>query len=306
MFDVIVIGGSYAGMAAAMQLARARRRVLVVDAGQRRNRFAVTAHGFLGRDGVAPGAIADEARAQVLAYPTVSWIEGSAVAAGGAMDAFTVTLADGTRHRARRLVLATGVVDILPDVPGLAAQWGKGAMACPYCHGYEMDGGEIGVLATGPLSFHHAAMLPEWGRTTFFTNDAVTPDEAQAQDLARRGVTVEPAPVRRIGGEPGRPVVHLADGRDVAIAGLFVMTRIRQASDIASRLGCDLDETPIGPLVKADAMTRETSVPGVFACGDLARAAASISFAVADGAAAGSAGAHRSLIFGVPASDKAA
>ena len=295
MFDVIVIGGSYAGMSAAMQVARGRRKVLVIDAGKRRNRFAKASHGFIGRDGHAPGDIAAEGRAQLSAYPEVTWVDGLAVSASGSIDEFQVEMGNGRRFAGRRIVLATGVEDILPDLPGLEAQWGTGAATCPYCHGYELDRGRIGVLATGPHSMHHAMMLPEWGRTTFFTNGVLKLGPEQAEELARRGTAVEPTAIRAITGEPGSPVVQLDDGRSMPLDGLFVATCWRLSSPLAEMLDCALDEGPLGPIVRTDAL-KQTSVEGVFACGDAARFQASVALSVGDGALAG-ASAHRSIIF---------
>ncbi|WP_404402829.1 NAD(P)/FAD-dependent oxidoreductase [Pelagibacterium halotolerans] len=290
-FDCIVVGGSYAGLAAGLQLARARRKVLVIDGGQRRNRFASESHGFLGQDGRAPGAIVSDGRAQLLAYPNVSWIDGQAVSAERAGDGFGVTTDDGAVHRARRLVLATGVVDRLPEVPGLAQRWGKSVFHCPYCHGYELGGGEIGVLAISALSMHHALMLPDWGRTTFFLNTAFEPDAEQLTQLKQRGVAIERSPIVEIRGE--KADVVLSDGRVVALEGLLTATRVEMASPLAEQLGCAFEDTPMGAVVATD-MTKETSVPGVFACGDMARAAGSIALAVGDGTMAGAA-THRSM-----------
>lgn len=298
MFDVIIVGGSYAGLSAAIQVARARRTVLVIDAGKRRNRFASTSHGFLGRDGHAPGAIAAEARGQLLAYPTVSFIAGEARAAAGAIDAFKVDLADGQVVEGRRIVLAMGVEDVLPDIPGLASQWGIGAMTCPYCHGYELNRGRIGVLASGPMSLHQAAMLPEWGQTTLFANGFFDPAEPQLTDIVQRGVSIEFSPVTAIEGEPGAPVVLLEDGRRQAMDGLFVATRTRIATPLPRMLGCATEDGPQGPFVATDAM-KATSAPGVFACGDVASPMASVAISVGHGAMAG-ASVHRSLIFPQP------
>jgi thioredoxin reductase len=292
MHDVIVIGGSYAGLAAALQLARARRQVLVVDAGERRNRRATHAHGFLGQDGVDPAAIAAKGRAEVLAYPTASLLEARAESADRTDDGFAVTLAGGERREARRLVLALGVVDELPDLPGVADRWGTSIFHCPYCHGYELDAGRIGVLATSPLSIHHAMMLPDWGEVTYFTRGfEPAPEERAALDA--RGVTVEAGEVERI---EERATVRLAGGRALSFAGLFLVSRTRVAGTLASDLGVALEEGPAGDFIRTD-MMKETSVPNVFACGDAAMAMGSVSFAVADGARAGIS-AHRSLIFG--------
>jgi thioredoxin reductase len=297
-FDVIVVGGSYAGLSAATQLARARRRILVIDAGQRRNRYAHHSHGFLGQDGREAGAIVADGRAQLLKYPTVRWLEGSAVKAEAAQhgEGFRVTLADGRVFDARRLVLASGVVDELPPVPGLAERWGSSAFHCPYCHGYELEQGRIGVLATGPLSMHHAMMLPDWGTVTLLLNGAFEPDAEQQASLASRGVTLERTKVSAIS---GHATVELEDGRKLALDGLFVMSRTHSGSPLAEQLGCATDEGPMGAYVRTD-MVKATTVAGVYACGDAARATGNVAMAVADGTMAG-VGAHQSLIFGAVA-----
>ena len=295
-FDVFVIGGSYAGLSAAMQLARARRRVLVIDAGQRRNRYATHSHGFLGQDGREAAAIANDGREQVMKYPTVRWIEGSAQRAEKAEQCFRVTLQDGGTYNAQRLVLATGVVDELPPVPGLAERWGGTVFHCPYCHGYELMEGRIGVLATGPLSMHHALMLPDWGQVTLMLNGAFEPDAEQLASLEKRGVAIERTPVKAI---TGRATVELQDGRSLQMAGLFVVSRMHSGSPMAEQLGCELEQGPMGMYVRTDAM-KATSVAGVYACGDAARMAGNVALAAADGTLAG-VSAHQSLIFGATA-----
>jgi thioredoxin reductase len=296
-YDVVIIGGSYAGLSCAMQLGRARRRVLVIDAGQRRNRYASHSHGFLTQDGRAPGEIAADGKRQVLAYSTVSWREGRARQASQTAGGYEVQLDDGSKVEALRLVLAGGVVDELPPVEGLRERWGASVFHCPYCHGYELDQGRIGVIATGPLSMHQALMLPDWGTVTFFLNGAFEPDAAQLAELARRGSTLERRLISRI---DGVAEVVLADGSTHAMAGLFVASRTLQASPLAEQLGCAIDEGLTGPVVRTDEM-KSTSVAGVFCCGDAGRAAGNVAFAVADGAMAGVA-AHRSLMFGLACS----
>ncbi len=291
-FDAIVVGGSYAGVSAALQLARARRRVLVVDAGQRRNRFAAHAHGFLAQDGRAPGAIAADARAQLLAYPTVQWCDATATRAAADEAGFVVHTDAGGAERAAKLVLAIGVRDELPRVEGLQERWGRSVFHCPYCHGYELDEGRIGVLAVGPMSLHQAMMLPHWGRVTLFANEALDLDAEQSAELSARGVTVESGRVARV---TGHATVELQDGRSVELDGLFVASRTHPSSDIAAQLGCEFDESPLGVYVRTDGL-KATTVPGVFACGDAARAAGNVAFAVGDGAQAG-ASVHRSLLF---------
>lgn len=295
MYDVIVAGGSYAGMAAALQLVRARRKVLVIDAGRRRNRFARVSHGLLGQDGRSPDAIHAEARAQLSAYPDLSWREGriAEAARDADADAFIVRTQGGAVFRGRRLILATGVSDRLPDVPGLAERWGDTVAACPYCHGYEFGLGRLGVLAAGELSLHHALLITEWASSTvLFTNGMLAPTAQQLEQLAARNVTVEDAPVAEVFGD--KASVRLGDGRTVALDGLFVAPRIDQ-DPLVARLGCATADGPLGPVIQTDD-GKMTTVPGVFACGDAARMMASLSLAIADGALAGI-GAHRSLVF---------
>jgi thioredoxin reductase len=191
------------------------------------------------------------------------------------------------------LILATGVVDELPEISGLSERWGQRVFHCPYCHGYELDGGQVGVLAASPMAIHQALMLPDWGPTTLFLNEVFEPDAGQLAMLARRGVVVEPEPVLSVGGEQAD--VTLASGRVIKLAGLFTQPRTRMGSPLAAQLGCEFEAGPTGDFIKVDAM-RETNVPGVFACGDAAIAAGNVAIAVGDGARTGGA-AHQSLIF---------
>ncbi|NHV26312.1 NAD(P)/FAD-dependent oxidoreductase [Burkholderia sp. D-99] len=299
--EVIVIGGSFAGLSAAMQLARARRRVLVIDAGRPRNRFAAHAHGFFGQDGKPPAQIVEEAAAQLAAYPTVQRLEGDVRTAERDADGrFHVTLADGSRASADRLILATGIRDELPALPGLAERWGVSVLHCPYCHGYEVSGQRLGVLATHPLSVHHAILIPDWGPTTWFTQGVVEANQEEAALLDARGVRIERSPVVEILGDAPRiEALRLADGQVVSIDALFVGARTAMASDLAQQLGCAFEDGPLGAVVRVDA-GKETSVAGVFVAGDASTPMTNATFASASGVMAGVA-AHRSLIFGLHA-----
>lgn len=290
--DVIVIGGSYAGMAATLQLVRARRSVLVIDAGERRNRFASHSHGFLGQDGVPPGQIAANARRQLETYPTLTWLDGRAEAVSGHVDGFTVTIAEGELHRGRRILLAVGVADQLPPIAGLAERWGKAVFHCPYCHGYEIGQGRIGIIGTGPMSIHQAELLTDWGEVTLLANGAVELDRDARSTLQRRGVTIEETRIDQL---EGHADVAMTDGRRLRFAGLFTASRTAPSGSLVEAMGCALEETPIGTQVRTDAENK-TSVPGVFACGDVARVPHSVSLAVGNGAIAG-AQVHRSLLW---------
>lgn len=294
--DVTIIGGSFAGLSAATYLARGRRSVAIIDAGKPRNRFASASHGFLTHDGGDPRAMLARSREQVGAYPTVRFVEGSAVAASRSADGFGVRLASGDVIESRLLVLAFGISDELPDVPGLAERWGSSVIHCPYCHGYEFGGQRLGVLSGGERSVHQALLVSEWGPTTLYLNGGPAPDTRALEELGARGIAIEPAPVLALRGK-GRSLeqLELGDGRAVDIDALYVAPRTRMNSDIATQLGCGTEDLPSGPILVADA-TRQTSVPGVFAAGDVTRGAHAIAWAVADGVMAGVA-AHRALVF---------
>lgn len=295
-FDAIVIGGSYAGLSAAIHIARARRSVCVIDAGSPRNRFADHSHGFFGQDGNAPGAMIASARAQLQRYPTVTFIAGEARVASPVAGGFEVTLANGEALSAMKLVLAFGISDVLPDVPGLVERWGKSVLHCPYCHGYEFADGRMGVLQTGAMSAHQAMLIADWGRTTLYLNGAEAPDEETRAKLSRRGVTIEPARIVQLRGKDlALSSLLLDDGREAPIDALYLAPRSLLRSAIADQLGCALDDGPFGPVIRTDA-AKLTSVPGVYAAGDIARAPHNASWAAADGVTA-SVSLHQSLVF---------
>jgi thioredoxin reductase len=192
--------------------------------------------------------------------------------------------------------LAFGVSDILPDLPGLAERWGRSVIHCPYCHGYEFSGGRLGVLNLSPMSAHQATLIPEWGPTTFFLNGGtIEPDVAAKLD--ERGVTIEPEPVDCLVGEgTSLSAIRLRNGVEQPIDALFVGPRNRFNSDIAERLGCAVEDGPLGSMVTVDEM-KATNVAGVYAAGDITRMGHTVTFACADGVMAALA-IHRSLVFG--------
>lgn len=294
--DAIVVGGSFAGLSAATYIARGRRSVCIVDTGSPRNRFAAHSHGFLGQDGNAPGSILATARAQVAAYPTTSFIEAAAVSAAKEPEGFTVRLATGEVLESTKLVLAFGISDELPAIPGLAERWGKSVIHCPYCHGYEFSGQRLGVLHVSPRSIHQALLISEWGPTTFYLDGAAEPDAATLAQLEKRGVAIEPAPVRALHGEGDQlAAVELAGGRMSDLDALYLGPPTRLNSDIAQQLGCELEEGFFGPFLRTDG-DKMTTVPGVYAAGDITRAAHNVTWAAADGVTAGTS-LHRSLVF---------
>ncbi|MGH8782524.1 NAD(P)/FAD-dependent oxidoreductase [Paraburkholderia sp.] len=296
--DVVIVGGSFAGLAAALQLGRARRKVLLVDAGQPRNRFAAHSHGLLGHDGKPPREILREAAAQIAAYSTVEIVDGYAERAQKEADGrFTVALSNDLRISASRLILATGVTDQLPPLPGLEARWGATVFACPYCHGYEFRDRQLGVLANHAISAHHGILVPDWGPTTYFTQGVFEPDEAQTAQMTARGARIERVPVvELLGAAPALEAVKLADGRVVPIDALLTAPRFHQSSPLAEQLGCEFEAGPLGALVKVDNF-KHTTIEGVYVPGDASSPMASVTFASAAGAMAGFA-VHQSLVMG--------
>jgi thioredoxin reductase len=294
--DAIVIGGSFAGLSAAMYVARARRSVCVIDAGSPRNRFATHSHGFFTRDGSHPGDMLALARAQVAQYPSTTSVQGEAIAARREQNGFSVTLATGAVLESARLVLAFGISDELPEIPGLPERWGVSVLHCPYCHGFEFSERRLGVLSVSPASIHQAMLIAEWGPTTYFLDGAPAPDEATLNEMQKRRIALEPVAVAAVHGEGASlSAIELVDGRTVALDALYLGPRTRLNSDIAHQLGCDMEDGPSGPIIRTDAQ-KLTTTPGVYAAGDITRAMHNVTFASADGVTAGIA-LHRSLVF---------
>jgi thioredoxin reductase len=294
--DAIVIGGSFAGLSAAMYIARARRSVCVIDTGAPRNRFATQSHGFLAQDGSEPGAMLATARSQVAEYPTATFIDGEAVSAATTPHGFSVALATGEVRESARLVLAFGISDELPAIPGLVERWGKSVLHCPYCHGFEFSGQRLGVLNVSPMSIHQAMLIAEWGPTTLYLNGGVEPDAASLDQLRKRGVAIEPAPVTALHGEGAQlSSIELVDGRASRVDALYLGPRTRLNSQVAHQLGCEMDEGSFGSIIRTDPQ-KLTTVAGVYAAGDITRSAHNVTWASADGVTAGVA-LHRSLVF---------
>ncbi|WP_460797018.1 NAD(P)/FAD-dependent oxidoreductase [Microbacterium sp. GXF0217] len=270
MFDAIVIGAGPAGLQAALTLGRMHRSVLVLDSGEYRNGPVAHMHNVVANDGTPPAEFRATARAQLAAYDDVEIRDAEATRVAGEADDFTVELAGGTSERARRVLLATGVADVLPAVPGLDGLWGRGAYNCPFCDGHEFSGARIGILGATERSAHLIGML---GRIAgeiivFPLDDAAHPDVVEL--LAQTGATVHPAPVESVEGTDGDVTVRTTEG-DVPVAGLFVAVGdIRQRAPFAEQLG--LRMLPSGAIEVDD--FGSTSLPGVSAAGDLAHRAA--------------------------------
>ena len=315
-FDALVIGGSFAGLSGATQIARARRSVCVVDGGAPRNRFAAASHGFFGQDGARPQDMIALARRQLMAYPSVTFKaaqatqaralgkaelsapgNGASAMSAGTEGGFAVVLDSGETLFARKLLLATGLRDELPAIDGLPERWGATVLHCPYCHGYEVGGAPMGTLYAAPTSVHHASLVSDWGPMTLFLNGHDAPEPEALAQLAARGIAIEPARVLALEGDaPALSGVRLEGGRTVHIEALFVPPRTHMASPLAEQLGCAFDEGMSGPMIRVDA-TQQTTVPGVFAAGDAAMPGHNATLAAANGVMAGVC-LHKALVFG--------
>jgi thioredoxin reductase len=280
LYDVVIVGGGAAGLSAALVLGRARRRVVVVDAGEPRNAPASHMQGFLSRDGMPPADLLALGRAEVAGYGVE--LLGDRVAR--VEPGFVVRLAGGDALTARRILVASGAGDQLPDIPGVRERWGRDLLHCPYCHGWEVRDRPLGVLGTGPGSVDHALLLRQWSDDVvlFAHTYPLTAGERAALDA--RGVAVVGGLVAGLSVEDDRlSAVLLADGRAIPRAAVFIRPALHAHDDaLIDSLGCEVDD---GGLIRADA-TGRTSVPGVWAAGNASNPRAQVITAAGEGSAA--------------------
>jgi thioredoxin reductase len=289
--DVLVIGGGAAGLSGALALARARRSVLVVDGGTPRNAPAVGVHNFLTRDGTPPAELTALGRAEVRGYGA-EVRDGWVTSARRADSGFAVSLADGDTVLARRLLVATGAQDELPEVPGLAELWGTDVLHCPYCHGWEVRDQPVGILSTSAMSTHGALLWRQWtDDVTLFLHSGPEPTEEQAEQLAARGIEVVAGEVVGLETEAGRlSGVRLADGTVVPRRALVAQTRVRAPEELLADLGLVTDEVGMNGVVFGRVLPTgadgATSVPGVWVAGNAGDVRAQVVVAAAQGLAA--------------------
>lgn len=283
--DVIIIGGSYAGLSAAMALGRSLRQVLVIDGGKPCNRQTPHSHNFITHDGETPKAIAEKAKAQVLAYPTVTFLNDFAIRAERTEDGFVLTTQSGGTFKAKKLLFATGITDELPPLPGLAECWGITALHCPYCHGYEVQHQNLGVLGNGAAGFDLARLISQWtNKLTVFTDGPSTLAPEQAAALEKNGIAVQEGKISHLLHSEGNlEAIVLADGNQKELHALFVRPGFKQHSLIPQQLGCTLTEQGF---IQVDEVQRTTQ-PGVYAAGDNSSPFRSVAGAVAAGTKAG-------------------
>ena len=280
-YDVVVVGGGAAGLSAALVLTRARRRVAVVDAGEPRNAPAAHMQGFLSRDGMAPGDLLAAGRREVASYG--GQLLSGRVEAISPGSPFVVLLSDGRTLRARRLLVATGLRDELPDLPGVRERWGRDLLHCPYCHGHEVRDQPLGVLGGAPDAVLHAQLVRQWSSdVVFFPHTLELPADVREQ-LVARAIGVVDGTVTRLVVEDDRLTgVELADGQVVRRSAVFVRPRPLPDNDLLVGLGCQVDED--GWAV-ADA-TGRTTAPGVWVAGNAVDPRAQVITAAGEGSAA--------------------
>ncbi|GGO72938.1 NAD(P)/FAD-dependent oxidoreductase [Nonomuraea cavernae] len=292
--DAVVIGGGAAGLNGALMLARSRRSVLVIDSGAPRNAPADGVHGLLGLEGIRPAELLRIGREEVRGYGG-RIVAGEVVSAAAAQPSaegdlrFTVTLADGGTLRTRRLLVATGLRDRLPDVPGLAQHWGHGVVHCPYCHGWEVRDEPIGILAVGPASLHHALLFRQLTGDLVYFTQGTEPDEETRARFAARDIRVVDTPVARVEStEDGITGVRLSDGQVVPRRVIAVATTLLARTDGLTGLRLPMEDLPNGMGRHfATGLAGRTSVPGVWVAGNAADPTAQVGASAAAGALAG-------------------
>jgi len=284
-FDVIVVGGSYSGLAAGMALGRAMRQVLIIDGGEPCNRQTPYSHNFITQDGKAPAEIASIARQQVEKYSTVKIITDLATQGTKTEAGFAIQTASGKKFGAKKLIFATGIKDIFPPIDGFKECWGISVVHCPYCHGYEIRNENTGILGNGDKGFEFTSLISNWTKElTLFTNGKSTLTAAQNAKLKKHGIGIVEKEIERLVHENGHlQKILFKDGGTTAIKALYAPRPFEQHSNMPETLGCELTEDGY---IKVDAI-QQTSVPGIYACGDNTTRTRTVANAVAMGTTAG-------------------
>ncbi|KQR94440.1 pyridine nucleotide-disulfide oxidoreductase [Chryseobacterium sp. Leaf180] len=284
-FEVIIIGGSYAGLSAAMSLGRAMRNVLVIDSGLPCNRQTPQSHNVITLDGEKPADIAAKARDQVLQYPTVQLINDVAVNGRKTDRGFEIGTRSGKVYMAEKLIFAAGVKDLMPDIPGFAECWGISVIHCPYCHGYEVRNTKTGILGNGDAAFHYAQLIRNWSEDlTIFTNGTSAFTAAQAEILSRHSIPVIEKEIQKISHHEG--MLHelvFSDGSVEELKAMYSRPPSEQHCTVPEMLGCEMTEHG---LIAVDAF-QKTTLQNVMACGDCATPFRSVAAAIYSGNLAG-------------------
>ena len=284
-FEVIIIGGSYAGLSAALSLGRALRNVLIIDSGAPCNKQTPHSHNFLTQDGKTPKEISTLAKEQVSQYKTIKFHNGLAVSAAKTAKGFEVKTQTDVLFYSKKLIIATGRKDIMPDIKGFAECWGISVIHCPYCHGYEVRNKKTGILGNGDYGFEFSRLVNNWTKDlTLYTNGQSTLTAEQTNKLKEHNISIVEKEVdcfEHVNGQIQNIIFN--DSSKTSITVIYAKPKFIQHSEIAAQLGCELTEQDI---VKVDA-SQKTTIKGVFACGDNSNSSRDIALAVAAGGIAG-------------------
>lgn len=284
-FDVIIIGGSYAGLSAAMALGRSLRQVLIIDSGKPCNRQTPHSHNFITQDGETPAKISEKAKEQVLKYPTVRFLKGLAVKGENKPDGFEVQTDNGEIFSGRKLLLTTGVTDIMPPIRSFDECWGISVLHCPYCHGYEVKGKTLGIIGNGDIGFELSRLIYNWSKNLIlFTNGKSTLTAEQTEKVKSHGIDIVENEISEFRHQKGYiQRIIFKDGSEREISSVFARAGFKQHTELPGQLGCKLSEQGY---IQIDDF-HKTSVQGVFAAGDNTTMFRSVSAAVAAGTKAG-------------------
>ena len=284
-FDVIIVGGSYSGLAAAMAVGRALMKVLIIDDGKPCNRQTPYSHNFITQDGVPPAEISSIAKRQVEKYDTVQFFAGSAARGSRTDNGFQIEVATGEKFKARKLIFASGIKDIMPAIPGFNECWGISVLHCPYCHGYEVRNQKTGILANGEDAMELAAMIRNWTNDlTLYTNGTSALSGEQAGILEKHGIKTVENEIDRLEHQDGQ-LQHIvfSNGSKSPLIALYSRNRFEQQCQIPLSLDCEMTEDGY---IRVD-LFQETTIQGVYACGDNVTRMRTVANAVAMGTTAG-------------------
>lgn len=284
-FDVIIVGGSYAGLSAAMALGRSLKRVLIIDSGKPCNRYTPYSHNLVTHDGTVPGEIAAKAKREVLSYQTVKWYEGKAVSGRKMQSGFEIITDTSAAFTGHKLVFASGIKDIFPDIKNFEACWGKSVIHCPYCHGYEFKGGKTAIVANGERAFHLTALVSNLtDKLSMITHEKPDFKDDQLARLQKNRIQIVEKEVREIEHQNGQVIALVfKDGTKENFDAVYTSLPFEQHCLIPIELGCETTE--MGHLTVD--MFQKTTVPGVYACGDNSSMMRSVSYAIAMGGIVG-------------------
>lgn len=284
-YDIMIVGGSYAGLAAAMALGRALKKVLVIDDGMPCNRQTPFSHNFLTNDGKTPAQIRETAYEQVQAYTTIEFVKGRAVKGSQIDSGFEITVEDGQTFEAGKIIFATGIKDLLPPIEGMADCWGISVIHCPYCHGYEYSQEKTGILGNADKGFEFAQLISNWTNDlTLFTNGIASFSKEQEEKLKRHGITINEKKIERLAHSEGRiSEIIFTDHSTSPVKALYAPSPFEQHCRIPMQMGCETTEEGY---IKID-KSFETNIKGIYAIGDNASKMRTVANAVAMGTAAG-------------------